>query len=161
MNKRQRSFVQAYTNRADKETHGNATNSATYAGYLTKSAPQHGCKLLKKPRISQEITRIESEHKAHCKLTLDKKIAMLERAIEAETEGTHTWIKLIREHGDLCGDYTLKIEQKIDLSIEEEKERDLLMNRLLHITDIPNTLDIGSDIDCNTPNSLLTEKTNE
>ena len=80
MKKRQKLFIQYYTDATDKETYGNATKAALKAGYSASRASSQGCNLLKKPHISQEIAIIEKNE-------ADKYQATKEQAILEAREG--------------------------------------------------------------------------
>lgn len=136
-NTRLKQFCQYYV--LDPETKHNADKSAVKAGYSPRYSVGNSYKLVEKG--GDIIQALEQELKQKYQVNLKKKIDIAwEQHIYfkdiGNTQYAHKWFE---EHGKLCGDYTLKVEQKIELSQEEEKERDLLMNRLtrLNVTTIP------------------------
>lgn len=121
LRKRERLFVLAYTDKTCHKTYQNATQSALKAGYSQRNSASQGCKLLKKSYISQEIANIETNQALKHKLTVEDKIRLLEEAIANTPKGSNQWLKLVREHGDLSGHYTQKIENKTEI-IEAQQE---------------------------------------
>lgn len=124
MNKKHKLFVMNYTDISCPKTYQNATQSATKAGYKESNARSIGCKLLKKPTLAQQITSIEEDTAKQYKLTKHKKISMLEQAINEAKVGSQLWVKLLREHGELAGDYITKIESKEEIKhVSPEQSR--------------------------------------
>ena len=124
MKKRQKLFIQYYTDRTDKETCGNATKSALKAGYSASRAASQGSSLLKNPTISQQIAIIEKNEADKYKATRDSKIELAwKNYINATstTEKKFWW----REHGELSGDYVQRVESKNENIYKEETEQQI------------------------------------
>ncbi len=151
MSKRLKNFAQNYVN--DLETKGNAYKSAIKAGYAERYSFGNAHKLVVKG--CKYIEKLEKELEERLSLTKDKKLSMIERDIEYFEMQIHELkisesqeidhkqktaykrdierlidkrAKLVREHGDLNGDYVIKTE--VTQEIHMEKEQDFIDQRI-------------------------------
>lgn len=135
--KKQRLFIDAYTDRTSPETYDNGTQSAKYAGYSDKHGPATACQLLKRDDIKEEIARLNQQWDMKFTDTLDNKIKIawdnyLKFSLNNKHQTAHKWYE---EHGKLSGHYTTKIDQVVHLTPQEESEIDAMMNKLGRIDD--------------------------
>ena len=72
--------------------------------------------------MSALIGKIETSYSVQHKLTVEKKIEMLEEAICKADVGSAQWQRLMREHGELSGHYIQKSEVKHGEIDDEEQE---------------------------------------
>ena len=88
LNKRQKLFIEYYTDRTNKQTCGRGKAAALKAGYNESRAASQASNLLKIPAISQQIATIEKEGKERYQATKDQ--AILEARENYEHATTHT-----------------------------------------------------------------------
>lgn len=144
LNKKLQSFINLYVN--DPETHGNAYKSAMKAGYSQSYSKAFAHKLCEK--VGQNIKEMQQEQKERITLSKDKKLTIMEQdiafytkqindlTIKAQADDEDGKIKgnigkliskrtqLLKEHGELAGDYINKqeITQETKLQITQEQQ---------------------------------------
>ena len=132
--KKQRLFIDAYTDRTSPDTYDNGTKSAAYAGYSHTHGPATASQLLKRDDIKQEIARINQEYDTKHADTLENKIKIAWNLFtEAKDQGKMMIAaKWYEEHGKLSGHYVQRVDIKdlTDRTPDEKEELNGINNRI-------------------------------
>jgi len=155
MSKKLQKFTHNYV--LNPETKGNAEKSAIESGYSPKYARGNAHKLVAKG--CKLIEKLEQEERDRLRNSKDDKLLLLAEQIDffksvlpdkqalykdnekpsllTEIKGIINTLKgLIREHGELSGDYTTKVETtnetKLNLTPEKSRELQSQINRLFN-----------------------------
>ena len=80
----------------------------------------------------QYLKDLELDYREKIRLTVEKKIKIIEQALEKEDTGTRLWLDLMAEHGKLAGHYVQRVDIKdvTDRTTVEKEELKGINNRI-------------------------------
>lgn len=133
LNRRNKRFCELYTDLSNRETYGNASESARQAGYSPRKVNVTSCQLLTKVNIKNEIAKLDAEQRRKYALTKEEYQALVQKEFSsAKTEGgkarfleilgkTHGFLKENDQNGKSLALFQL-INNEVVSQVAENKE---------------------------------------
>ncbi len=136
LNIQQQAFVDYYTDKTNKKTFGNTTQSAIAANYSQKTAASQGRRLLHKEKIKQEIKDIRAKSVKIQEISREFLIEKLVGIINHPKTQTVA-VQAAREIADLCGyhrELALNPEKQAEKRASQQSDRALCKQIAAEIT---------------------------
>ena len=120
LTKRNKDFIEYYTK--DKDTRGNATQSAIKAGYSKRTAYSIGQRLLKHVEVKEAIASIEEEIRRGLDMSADEIIQNLAQIAKSGTKESNkvASLKILAQIKGILKDQTSNVAIFSDLKAEQD-----------------------------------------